>query len=181
MGAAAYNRGSKLIREQIDHESKARQPDLDRQAEYENTIRRNERLVVELAEARALTAEAQRALKLEMAAHAQTIERAAQDAQASYQAMVNLRVAYSDISEKLFARKPITRYEAMLLVCDDGTFVLVHPGAGGLRAFSSLEDARRWATAHDGFIPQRREYHSVHGAYYRVGFNVWPAKHSRSP
>lgn len=174
MGAAAYNRGSKHIRDEIAREGKKRQPEADRAATYENTLRQNERLLNELEAARAELAEVRRALALEAAAHETTRRRSEDAAQASYQAMASLRVAYSEVSEKLFSVKPLTKYEAMLLVCDDGSFTLVHPGSGGMGVFASFQDARAWAQAHDGFIPARAEHHTFHGRYYRVGFNIWP-------
>lgn len=177
MGVAAYNRGSKHIREELDRASKERQPELDRAAEYENTFRRNELLIAEIEQLRAKLVETQTALEFEQADHQRTIKRAEQSAESSYRAMASLRRSYSEISEKLFSIKPLTRHEAMLLVCDDGRFVLVHPGAGGLAEFASLDEARQWATCHDGFIPQRADYHAFHGSYYRVGFNLWPGRH----
>lgn len=177
MGAAAYNRGSKLIREQLDRETARRQPEADRAAEYENTFRRAERLAAELDVVRAELNETKRALARETAEHQKTIAQAEQRDERHYLAMASLRRSYSEISEKLFSIKPLTKHEAMLLVCDDGRFVLVHPGAGGLAEFASLDDARQWATHHDGFIPQRADYHAFHGAYYRVGFNLWPKGH----
>lgn len=176
MGVAKENRDRKHFREVFDRESAQHRPALDRAAEHENTISRNERLIGDLEYARAELAEAKQALKLEMADHEKTIERAeyaAQVASTSYGALMR---SYSEVSQKLFNTRPLTKHEAMLLVCDDGSFTLVHPGAGGLGAFASLEEARRWATRHDGFIPQRADYHDFHGPYYRVGFNVWPGR-----
>ena len=176
MGVAAYNRGSKHIRKEIDRASKERQPALDRAAEYENTARRNEQLIEEIEQLRAKLVETRTALEFEQADHQRTIKRAEQSAESSYRAMASLRRSYSEISEKLFSIKPLVKYEAMLLVCEDGGFVLVHPGAGGLASFASLDEARQWATRHDGFIPQRADYHDFHGSYYRVGFNIWPGR-----
>lgn len=176
MGVAAYNRGSKHIREELDRVSKERQPALDRAAEYENTFRRNELLIAEIEQLRAELAETKQALALEMADHQKTITQAEQRDERHYLAMASLRRSYSDISEKLFSIKSLTKHEAMLLVCDDGSFVLVHPAAGGLGSFASLDEARQWATRHDGFIPQRAEYHAFHGSYYRVGFNLLPGR-----
>jgi len=170
MGAAAYSRGSKHISKEIDRASKERQPALDRAAEYENTARRNEQLIVEIEQLRAKLAEAQNALDFEHAEHQRTIKRAEQSAESSYQAMSSLRRSYSEISEKLFSIRPLLKYEAMLLVCEDGGFVLVHPGAGGLASFASLDEAREWATRHDGFIKTRADQHDFHGTYHRVGF-----------
>lgn len=176
MGAAAYNRGSKHISKEIDRASKERQPALDRAAEYENTVRRNEQLIAEIEQLRAKLAEAQNALDFECAEHQRTIKRAEQSAESSYQAMASLRRSYSEISEKLFSIRPLLKYEAMLLVCEDGGFVLVHPGAGGLASFASLDEAREWVTRHDGVIKTRADRHDFHGTYHRVGFDKWPAK-----
>ncbi len=176
MGGAAYNRGSKHIREEIDRASKERQPGLDRAAEYENTVRRNEQLVGDLEYARAELAEAKQALKLEMADHEKTIERAEYAAQVASTNYSSLMRSYSDVSQKLFNTRPLTKHEGMLLSCEDGGFVLVHPGAGGLASFTTLEEARQWAMRHDGFIPRNTDYHDFHGSYYRVGFNIWPGR-----
>jgi len=176
MGIAAYNRGSKHIREEIDRASKERQPALDREAAYENTARRNERLVVELEETRAALVETRQALALEIADHKKTVDRAEHAAQLASTSYGALMRSYSDISQKLFNIRPLTKHEGMLLSCEDGGFVLVHPGAGGLASFTSLEEARQWAIQHDGFIPRNTDHHAFHGSYYRVGFNIWPVR-----
>lgn len=147
---------------------------MDRAAENENTARRNEQLLCELDVLRAELAETRQALKLEMADHEKTIERAEQAAQIAYTNYSSLMRSYSDVSQKLFNTRPLTKYEGMLLSCEDGGFVLVHPSAGGLASFTSLEEARHWATCHDGFIPRNTDHHAFHGSYYRVGFNLWP-------
>lgn len=176
MGVAAYNRGSKHIRDEISRESAKRQPAADLAATYENTAHHNEWLLAELEATRAELVEARQALGLEMAAHERTIKRAEDAAQIAYQSNTSLRRSYSEVSEKLFSARPLTKYEGMLLSCEDGGFVLVHPGAGGLASLASLEEARQWATRHDGFIPRNTSHHAFHGSYYRVGFNLWPER-----
>lgn len=176
MGAAAYNRGSKHIREQLDRESKARQPESDRTALIENQRDTIERQYTRIEQLQAELTEAKRALDLETAAHQKTITQADQRDQHHYQAMASLRRSYSDISEKLFSIKPFFKHEAMLLVGDDGTFTLVHPGAGGLAHFTDIEQAQAWSARHDGYIKPRTDHHDFHGSYHRVGFNVWPGK-----
>lgn len=177
MGSAAYSRGSKHIREEIDGEFKERQAEINLAAEYENTFSRNERLLIEVEKLRAELVKTKKALALEVAAHQKTVAQAEHRNERHYQIVADLRRSYSDISEKLFnikSIKSLTKHEAMLLVCEDGTFTLVHPAVGGLGAFSSLTEARQWATCHDGFIPRQAEWHDFHGSYYRVGFNIWP-------
>lgn len=176
MGVAAYNRGSRLIRDQINAESKKHQPAADRAAEYENTARRNERLVADIESVRAELEEARQALKLEMTAHEKTIERAAYAAQVSSTSYGALMRSYSECSERLFKIKPLTKYEGMLLSCEEGGFVLVHPSAGGLGSFATMEAAQAWAAKHGGFVKTRTDYHDFHGSYHRVGFDIWPTK-----
>lgn len=176
MGAAAYNRGSKLISKQIDFDTEARQPEADRQAEYEHTLRRAAQLACQLEKTQAELIDAKRALDLEIAAHQTTIAQAEQRDARHYQVMASLQRSYSDISEKLFNLKPFFKHEAMLLVCDDGSFTLVHPGAGGLAHFTTMEQAHDWAVRHDGYIKPRTDRHDFHGIYHRVGFNIWPVK-----
>lgn len=176
MGAAAYNRGSKHIREQLDRESKARQPEADRTALIENQRDTIDRQYAHIEQLQVELTEAKRALNLETAAHQATITQAEQRDARHYQAMTSLRRSYSDISEKLFSIKPFFKHEAMLLVCDDGSFTLVHPGAGGLAHFTTMEQAQAWAARRDGYIKPRADRHDFHGLYYRVGFNIWPAR-----
>lgn len=174
MGAAKEHRDRKHFREMFDRESAQHQASSNRAAEYENTMRRNECLLTQVDELRAELAEAKLALKLEMAAHDETTRQADQAAQIAYQAMTSLRRSYSEVSEQLFKVRPLTKHEGMLLICEDGGYVLVHRGAGGLGSFATLDDARQWAARHDGFIPRIPAYDSFHGTYYRVGFNIWP-------
>ena len=177
MGAAKENRDRKHFRLQFDMEAAAKQSNSEMAvlAAYENERRRAEALTARLELLQAELHEARQALNLEMADHARTIQRAEEAARQSYEVNASLRRSYSEVSEALFRRKPLTKHEAMLLSCDDG-FVLVHPGAGGLGAFATLNDARRWAAAHDGFIPQTQDHHPFYGSYHRVGFNIWPVR-----
>lgn len=174
MGAAKENRDRKHFREMFDIETKERQPNADRTALIESQGRQIERLRLQLAERQAELQEAQTALRLEMEAHEKTRQCAAYDAQSAFQTITDQRREYSELSQAFFAKRALTSYEAMLLPCDDGRFVLVHPGCGGLGSFGSIDEAREWATRHDGYIPRKSDHHSFHGRYWRVGFNIWP-------
>lgn len=174
MGAAKEIRDRKHFREMFDQESKERGSDADRTALIENQWRQIERLRQQLADAKALADE--------MASYYEMALRVAADQQRRHDRIhltlsedrARLTRENMELHERL-AKPRMFAYEAMLLA-SDGDLMLIHPGFGHLATFQNMKDARIWAVDHDGYIKARKDCHSFHGPYHRVGFNIWPSR-----
>lgn len=175
MGAAKEARDRKHFREAFDHETAQRRPIDDIAVTYENTLRRAERLAVGLETARQEITVLKQALAAETAAHSATQTRTDEQARQHYINWTRLLRNRDELLAQV-AKPKILSYEAMLLPCEAGGFVLVHPAHGGMASFTSIDEAREWATRHDGYIKAQPDHHSFHGAFNRVGFNRWPVK-----
>lgn len=174
MSAAKESRDRKRVRAQIDAEAAPNNPDEALPATVHSLMAHIESLEAGMAELQAQLRDVHYARKLEQAQHDQARERAEEDARQAAEARAQLQQHYNDVVDELYRKLPVTRYEAMLLK-HGNEYVLVHPGMGGLGSFATLHDARVWAAAHQGFIPHRQAYHTFHGMYYRVLFDVWPS------
>lgn len=173
MGAASEKRFREFVRKQIDAEAAPNNPDEALPVTAQNLIAHVESLEARITELQAQLRDVHYAWKLERAQHDQAMERAEEYARQASEARAQLQQNYADVVDELCKKQPITKYDAMLLMHTDG-YVLVHPGMGGLGSFKTLDEARAWATAHNGFIPHRPGYHNFHGMYYRVLFDIWP-------
>ena len=173
MGAASEKRFREFVRAQIDAEAAPNNPDEALLVTVQNLIAHVECLEARITELQAQLRDVHYAWILERAQHDQAMERAEEYARQTSESRAQLQQNYNDVVHELYRKQPVTRYEGMLLTHTDG-YVLVHPGMGGLGSFKTLDEARAWATAHRGFIPHRQSYHTFHGMYYRVLFDVWP-------
>jgi hypothetical protein len=173
MSAAKESRDRKHVRAQIDAEAAPNNPDEALPATVRSLMAHIESLEASMAELQAQLRDVHYAWKLERTQHDQAMERAEEYARQASEARAELQKSYADVVDELCKKQPITKYDAMLLMHTDG-YVLVHPRMGGLGSFKTLDEARAWATAHNGFIPHRPGYHNFHGMYYRVLFDIWP-------
>lgn len=174
MGAASEKRFREFVRKQIDAEAAPNNPDEALPATVRSLMAHIESLEAGMAELQAQLRDVHYAWRLEKAQHDQAMKRAEEYARQASEARAQLQQHYNDVVDELYRKMPVARYEAMLLTHGNG-YVLVHPGMGGLGSFATLDEARSWATAHNGFIPHRQSYHTFHGMYYRVLFDVWPS------